>query len=368
MPHTALITNFHKNGGGQRIYVHILARNLLKAGHRPIVACPRGSFLARDCSADGIEVLDAFRFRQRFTPVSFSRDVALARRVVAEKQIDVIHVNGSRDHWIMATANFFSEEKVPIVRTLHNTKPVRNTFLNKLLYQKSTAQTISVCHYVKEMLAESPVLKNSEMAVIHNGIEIEKFSPMPQDKRVRAELNIPPDDLVVGIVGRLAWDKGHKYLFEAVLPLIRGEFPDIKVVVVGFGKDHAKLARLCEMMGIAQHVVFTGVRNDIREVISIFDIGVQPSIGIDTSSYSMKEIMAMEKPVVCSSYGGLKEIAEDGVTGYIVPPRDSEALSKRLIDLCRSRELRERMGKAGRERVEQEFTSQVSVRRTLEVY
>jgi glycosyltransferase involved in cell wall biosynthesis len=106
----------------------------------------------------------------------------------------------------------------------------------------------------------------------------------------------------------------------------------------------------------------------MREVISVFDIGVHPSIGVDTPSYAMKEMMAVEKPIVCSSYGGLKEIAEDGPTGIVVPPRDSNGLRDRIAKLCGSKELREKMGREGRKKVEREFTSTLSAQRTLEVY
>jgi glycosyltransferase involved in cell wall biosynthesis len=221
---------------------------------------------------------------------------------------------------------------------------------------------------VKEMLEESPVFDKREISVIHNGIDTDKFAPIPPDPKIRKEFGISDADLVIGLVGRLDWDKGHRYLFEAAAPLINGEFANIKIIALGFGKELERLKRLCEQLHILRNVIFAGQRNDIKEIISIFDVGVQPSIAVDTSSYSMKEIMAMQKPVVCSSYGGLKEIAEDGVTGYVVPPRDSDSLRERIAELCRSGEVRERMGKAGRRRVEQEFSAQVSVQKTLEVY
>lgn len=368
MSYAILISNFHRHGGGQRVYVHILACHLLRFGHRPLVACPRDSFLARDCRKDGIETLDRFDFGRGFTPVSFSRDVALALRVRSENRLDLIHANGSRDHWVMAAANLLSREKLPLVRTLHNTNPVKNHFLNRYLHRECAHGTISVCNYVKEMLEESPVFEKREISVIHNGVDTDKFAPIPPDPELRKELGISETDIVIGLVGRLDWDKGHKYLFEAAAPLINGKFANIKIIAVGFGKELERLKQFCEQLRISRNVVFAGQRNDIREIISIFDIGVQPSIAVDTSSYSMKEIMAMQKPVVCSSYGGLKEIAEDGVTGYIVPPRDSDSLRERIAELCRSREMREQMGKAGRRRVEQEFSAKISVQKTLEVY
>lgn len=367
-PYTILFSNFHQYGGGQRVYVSILARNLLRLGHRPLVACPKDSVLAGECRANGVEVLDEFRFAGGFTPVSFSRDIRSAMRVRSENDIDIIHVNGSRDHWVFGTATLLSREKVPIVRTYHNTRPVKRNPLTRFLYRNLTDQVISVCAYVKEMLGESPAFDGGEIAVIHNGIDIEKFTPSPPLAAVRQELGLSPENIVIGIVGRLDWDKGHKYLFEAVAPLIHGEFPQLKIVVVGFGKKHKELLALCRRLDISQNVKFLGARNDIAQIISVFDIGAHPSIGVDTSSFAIKEMMAMEKPVVCSTYGGLTEIADDGVTGFLVPPRDSARLRERIVELCRSPELRRQLGKAAREKVEREFTSTVSVQKTLEVY
>jgi len=240
--------------------------------------------------------------------------------------------------------------------------------LNKLLNRRLTDRTISVCQYVKEMLSNSPVFQNHDISVIHNGVELATFSPTEPNAGILEEFGIPPDALVIGIIGRLDWDKGHKYLFEAVAPLIKHEFPNLRVIAVGFGKRRKKLEQMCEQLGISRNVIFAGGRNDVREIISVLDVGVQPSIGIDTSSYAIKEIMAMGKPLVCSSYGGLKEINEDGATGFVVPPRDSDSLRLRIAELCRSKELRERMGKAARKKVEQAFTSDISVMQTLKVY
>lgn len=366
--YTILMSDFHRHGGGHCVYVHTLAKHVLKLGHRPLVACPHRSQLAIDCESDGIEVLDEFRFDAGFTPISFCRDIALIEHVKAKNKIDVIHVNGSRDHWEMATANLLSKKKVPIVRTRQNTKPVKNNLLNRFLNQKLTDHTITPCAYVKDMYADSPVFRNCEITVIHHGVEMDKFAPHPPDERLRSEIGLSADNIVIGILGRLDWDKGHKYLFEAIAPLIKGEFPHIRVLVVGFGTEDENLRTMCERLGISRNVVFLGWRSDVGEVISLFDIGVHPSIGVDTSSYAMKEMMAMEKPIVCSSYGGLREIADDGLTGYVVPPRDSDGLRGRILDLCRSGELREKMGREGRKKVEREFTSKLSAQRTLEIY
>ncbi|RJP24577.1 MAG: glycosyltransferase family 1 protein [Candidatus Abyssobacteria bacterium SURF_5] len=365
---TVLISDFHRHGGGHTVYTVILSKGLQALGHRPIVACPPASHLAIECAKNSIEVFDIFRFDRGFSPVSFYLDLAALESMKRKNRIDVLHVSGSRDHWTMAASNLFSAEKLPLVRTRHSTKEVRDSVFNRYLNRKLTHRTISVCHYVKEMLLQSPVFNGTDIDVIHNGVELEAFRPMPPDRRIVDEFQITPADFVIGIVGRLDWDKGHKYLFEAAAPLIKGEYKNVRILAVGFGRERENLEEMCRQLGIAHRVNFLGHRLDMRELISVFDIGVHPSIGIDTSSYAVKEMMAMEKPVVCSSYGGLKEIVEDGTTGYLVPPHDSAALRAGIKRMLDSKELRESMGRAARRRVEREFSAEVFARKTLRVY
>lgn len=102
--------------------------------------------------------------------------------------------------------------------------------------------------------------------------------------------------------------------------------------------------------------------------LQAIDIGVQPSIDCDTSSFSLKELMAAEKPVVASDYGGLTEIVTDGEDGLVVPAGTAEPLAEALRSLLRDRELRHKLGEAGRRRVLRDFTVQVFARRTLDAY
>ena len=121
-------------------------------------------------------------------------------------------------------------------------------------------------------------------------------------------------------------------------------------------------------LGIASMVRFLGFRNDMNYCVQAFDICVQPSIDCDTSSFSMKEQMAAGIPVVASDYGGLTEIITNGEEGFIVPAGTVAPLAEALKMLIEMPDLREAMGHAGRRRVKADFSSDVFVKRTLDVY
>ena len=150
--------------------------------------------------------------------------------------------------------------------------------------------------------------------------------------------------------------------------MLHEAFPQLRVLVLGRGDLEPELVNLAKELGIGGIVRFAGFRDDMARCTQAFDIGVQPSIDCDTSSFSLKEQMAEEKPVVCSDYGGLTEILTDGVEGFIVPTGTVEPLAEAMKRLLVDAGLRRNMGAAGRQRVLKEFTLEVFAQRTVEAY
>ena len=198
-------------------------------------------------------------------------------------------------------------------------------------------------------------------------IETEKSIPRTARERARAELGYAPDDFVCGIAARLVEAKGHEFLFRAAA-LLRPEFPNLRLLVIGEGEKELALRQLAKRLDIDEAVKFAGFKDNVAFYVQAFDIGVQPSIDCDTSSFSLKEQMAAEKPVIASDYGGLTEIIDDGVEGRIVPARSVEPLAEAIRALLQNPERCVAMGKAGRQRVLREFTVQAFAARTAEAY
>ena len=363
-----LMTDPHLRGGGQLTYVLRLAGEFLRLGHRVSIGCKAGSALASRAADLGCHVHDCFIFKGGMRPRAWFHDVLEARRVILGKSPDIIHVSGSQDHWVFAVANRLMGRPVCLVRTRHNTYPVKNNLPNRILNRAWTDFQIVVCETVRETLAAHPAFDAARMCAIHNGVDAEQYLPDPSARaRARAEFGFADSDVVCGSAARLTPAKGHAFLLEAAAA-IREQFPNMRLLLLGQGELEEALRRQAADLNIADIVRFAGYRQDMQYCTQAFDIGVLPSIDCDTSSFSLKEEMAAEKPIIASDYGGLKEIIDDGVEGLIVPAGTVAPLAEALGRLIGNPALRAAMGKRGRERVLAEFSMQTFAAKTLDAY
>jgi glycosyltransferase involved in cell wall biosynthesis len=367
-PLKIFMTDPHLSGGGQVRYVTNLAGELTRMGHEVTIGCKPNSILVEKAREARCACNNRFTFKGGLRFGTWRNDLAEMRRVIREERPDIIHVSGSQDHWVCALANRLLGRPVCLVRTRHNTYIVGDHLPNQILNRRWTDYQIVVCDAVRRTLAQQNAFDGARMCAIHNGVDAEEYRPDPAAReRTRAEFGYEPQHLVFGIVARLVIAKGHTYLFQAVAGL-RQEYPALRVLVLGQGDLEQELRNLARDLGIEDLVRFAGFRNDMAACVQAMDIGVQPSIDCDTSSFSMKEEMAAEKPVVASDHGGLTEIVTDGIEGFVAPAGTVEPLASALERLLAEDGLRVRMGRAGRERVLRDFTVQVFAQRTAEAY
>ncbi|MGH9293856.1 MAG: GNAT family N-acetyltransferase [Acidimicrobiales bacterium] len=210
-----------------------------------------------------------------------------------------------------------------------------------------------------------------KLTLLGNGVDLERFSPRGDDRArssIRQELGVAPSDVVVGVVGRLVWEKGYREIFELAARL-KGCEPPVRVVVVGpedagkkdaVGKEAIREAR-------AHGVCFLGERKDMERLYTGFDLYVLASHR-EGFPRSAMEAAAMGLPVVATDIRGCRQVVEDGRTGILVPPRDAARLAAAVGRLARSPAERETMGSAGREKALLEFDQQRVIDLTLDTY
>lgn len=363
-----LITDPHLSGGGQVRYVSNLASQLVQFGHKVVIGCRPGSVLVESAQAAGCPARDSFAFRGGLRPAAWRNDLQNFRGYIRLEKPDIIHVSGSQDHWAAALANNTLGRPVCILRTRHNTYNVANNFPNRILNRRWTDYQIVVCDTVRRDLARHPAFDPARLCTIHNGVDANLFTPSAETRAAaRAEFGYEPSRLVLGIAARLVDAKGHVFLFRAAA-LLKDKLPQLRILCFGQGVKEPQLRQLAAELGISGIVQFGGFRNDMHRCTQAFDIGIQPSIDCDTSSFSLKEQMALEIPVIASDYGGLVELVDDGVEGLIVPAGSVEPLAAAIASLAADAPRRTVMGKAGRARVIRDFTVEVFARRTVEAY
>lgn len=203
-----------------------------------------------------------------------------------------------------------------------------------------------------EGVGRSPASTIREV-VIHNGIVVGDL-PRPSDRApARERLGVGTDEIVIGIVARLSRQKAHEVLFGAVARL-RDAHPRLRLVVVGDGDRASELRSVAADLGIAAITTFTGVRDDVREILPAFDISCLSSVH-EGVPIVVIESMAAGVPVVATACGSLRDIIADGEQGYLVPVGDVEALADRLGRLIDDADLRHRLGAQGHARAVSEF-------------
>jgi glycosyltransferase involved in cell wall biosynthesis len=216
---------------------------------------------------------------------------------------------------------------------------------------------VAVSAFVKESAMRNLRLSADRIRIIPNSVDIEEFPNIRQGNAngKREELGISPQERVILTVGRLDPPKGHRFLFLAAGEILRA-FPELKLLVVGDGPSRSSLEALARELGIAEKVVFTGVRPDVRELLSLADVFVLPTLS-EGMPVTLLESLASGVPAVASRIGPTEEVIEDGVNGLLVPPRSPEALADAVLVLLRNSERAQAMAERGRLLVHEKFSA-----------
>jgi glycosyltransferase involved in cell wall biosynthesis len=234
---------------------------------------------------------------------------------------------------------------------------------------------VAISQFVARSLVDAGY-RADRIHIVPNALDLTRWDPAIDGGPVRRELGIANQAPVVGIISRLFRWKGHAYLVDAVARVER-ELPDVRLIIVGEDDPRAgwepggtfsrKLKEQAQQLGIADNVTFTGFRSDIPRLMSSFDVFAHPSWE-EPFGMVFLEAMAMRKPVVAWASGGAPEVIVHGETGLLAERESVDQLAEALLTLLRSPALRERLGSAGRDRVERLFSAEGMAQTTLDAY
>lgn len=224
---------------------------------------------------------------------------------------------------------------------------------------------------VKDWLIKDEGYDPANIVVIRNGVDLARFAEAPAGDRLRRELGIAAEARLVVLVSRLARLKGIEQFLQAAAAL-KPRYPDVRFLIVGETSppDPAYLEQLHALsrsLGVAEVVIFTGLRSDVPSVLSAADVAVMPSLN-EALSNVLLESMAAGVPVVATRVGGTPEALIDGETGLLVPPGDAGAIAGAVSRLLDDRELARRLGCAARRLMAAQFSVQRMVSATEDVY
>jgi glycosyltransferase involved in cell wall biosynthesis len=220
---------------------------------------------------------------------------------------------------------------------------------------------IAVSQEVRARYAEDLRVPARKLVIVRNAIRV----PAPgrtADPALRAALVRGRPDYVVLTPARLHQQKGHAYLLAAA-----AQIPDATFIFAGDGPLRAELEARARDLGVANRCVFLGYRSDVPDLLAVADLLVLPSL-FEGLPVSVLEAMAAERPVVATGIGGTDEAVTHELTGLLVPPRDPTALASAIRRIRSDPALARRLAAAGRERVEREFSTEVTAGLVMRIY
>jgi glycosyltransferase involved in cell wall biosynthesis len=344
-------------GGQNQVLVTVLGLRAL--GHRTMLVAHSGGEL-RQRAEEGLDLIPL----APKTEMDLSAAWRLSR-IIKQLRPDIVHAHDPHGVAMAALALSMSTQlaKPPLVAARRVDFHLKGNSLSRWKYRQVDC-FICASEAIRTLLVSDGV-PDARTVTVHEGIDIGRADSAPL-ANLHEELWLPHQAPIVGNVAALVPHKGQRHLIESVV-LILPQVPDARFVIAGEGELRPALERQIKEHYLEKHVILAGFRPDVLSVHKAFDIFAMSSVteGLGTS---LLDAMACGKPIVATTAGGIPEVVADGETGFLVPPRDHEAMAGAIVRLLKDEGLRKQMGEAGRARACTLFSAERRVQETLRVY
>jgi glycosyltransferase involved in cell wall biosynthesis len=325
--------------------------------------------------------IDYFKIDSLVRNISFHNDIkALFKiyKIIRKNNYDIVHTHIAKAGVLGRIAAKMAG--VPhIIHGVHGiTFPDQINIVKRELFKNIervcglfTDKFITVGEDMKQKYIQAKVGKPDEYITIRSGMELSQFINAADNdpekiSKLKKELGLGNDDLVVGMVSKLEKRKGYIYYLKVAKNIVE-IFPNAKFLVIGNGPQYNRLIKKAKKMNLDGNVIFTGYRTDIADVFSILDIKVLTSLW-EGLPRVLVQAAAVAKPIVTFNVDGAWEIVEEGKNGFIVPMKDTEAMTNKLKLLIENKKLRKKMGEYSQKKVSEAWTISNMVLETDKLY
>jgi glycosyltransferase involved in cell wall biosynthesis len=345
--------------GGEQQTLYLL-RSLIQRQITCHLVCQAGSPMAERAVNAGVTVF----------PIAMHGEIDLAagfriRKLIRKFNYNIIHSHTSHAHSLAFLASI-GTGVVRLVTRRVDFSIFRHRFLklSGLKYRFMADHYIAISQKIKDVMVADGI-PGRRIFVAHSGIDPQKFSSATGGNLL-SEFDIKENQKVVINVAHLADHKGQEYLVRAI-PRVLAKLPGTRFFIVGQGELMEKLKETASGLGLKRELIFTGFRDDVADFYQIADLYVMSSVqeGLGTA---VLDALALAKPVVATSAGGLPEIIHDRQTGRLVAPADPEALARGIVDMLTDTDRAASMAAAGRQRILQDFSVDAMVAKNIDVY
>jgi glycosyltransferase involved in cell wall biosynthesis len=350
-------------GGAENVLLSIL-RNLDPTKYISVVCCIQDKgVLGKDIEKMGIPLIELNLLQKRGWDRTIVKRLA---ELMKKEHIDLIHSH-------LYHANFYGRlaamrAHIPAVISVHNTYLKRKWHreLFNWYLARHTSAIIAVSEDIRRDIIRFDRVAPALISVILNGIDLKRaHSPLsPSEAKIR--LNIPKDAVVLGTIGRLEEQKGHRYLIEAMASM-RNHTPRLHLLIVGDGRERGALKSQIERLGLLEHVQLLGSRSDIGDILRSIDIFVMPSLW-EGLSLAMLEAMAAGLPVIATNVGGVSEVLGEDEFGFRVKAGDASVLADKIKTCLADRSRLAQIGAKAAAHVQERYSDRAMTQQVQQIY
>jgi glycosyltransferase involved in cell wall biosynthesis len=229
-----------------------------------------------------------------------------------------------------------------------------------------TDHYVAVSADLRDQGVRAGIYRAKKVTIIPNGLQFDHLPAAFDAGAKRKALGIPAGVPVIGTVTRFEPQKANETFLRMVQRVLR-QAPEVATLIAGDGPQRLELEALAAQLGIADRITFLGWRDDAVELLGVMDVFCMSSRW-EGCPMVLLEAMAMRCPVVATDIGGVREIVVAGETGYLVALDDPDAMAQAVLRLLAAPDQRERMGAAGRQRVERHFGAEAMLAAYADLY
>src|SRR5688572_8257677 len=322
--------------GGQSQVMYTVT-GLRALGHRAaLVAHPEVEVLRR--LAEGIDLI----------PLATRHEIDLAAawrlsRVIKQLRPEIIHAHDPHAVAMASTALSIvtPSPRPPLIASRRVEFRIAQNSFSKWKYSQVDCMIANSGAIRDRLIGDG--IPAQKITVVNEGVDVERIVRL-QAANVLGEFFLPTHAPVVGNVAALVPHKGQRHLIDAAALVVR-EVPDARFVIVGEGELRPALEKQIKDAHLERHVMLAGFRIDVLELTKGFDLFAMSSVS-EGMCTALVDAMAASKAAVATAAGGIPEVMVDGVTGFLVPPRDHRAMASSIVTLLKDDARRGRMGVA----------------------
>lgn len=302
------------------------------------------------------------RYLKYNKPLGFILNKFCLKKIINEEKPDVVHCHQAAGYALLATITLIKNLLISIYGWEVFDLPYKSYIHKKIIgYILERSNFLASTSKIMKTQTLNLYKNIDQIFVTPFGVDVEKFQ-----KKYKKN-----DIITIGMIKKLEDKYGVKYLIKAFHNVVQNLKIDSRLVIVGKGSKEMELKKLVKDLDIENKVEFVGriPHDQVPKYLNMFDIYCAPSI-LDSESFGVAivEAASCELPVIVTNVGGLPEVVEDEKTGYVVEPKNPEALAKKIIELIKNPTKRLEMGKAGREKVLNEYDWDKNVDYMIEIY